>query len=178
MTRILLAACCMLLPLSAWAQRAKPPGPCPAFPAQCQVNAPVFNFGRHPMSSTAPPIHGHNTISVTCTRHPQDRLSVEVLFELKGLPAQPDRQMRDQIGGAYLRYNMFVDPARTRYWGDGSQGTATFQGVCFLDEKNRVCTIPFVLYGRVDGQQSPIPPGPFLGALVSRLEYSFGNCQP
>lgn len=178
MTRILLAACCMLLPLSAWAQRAKPPGPCPAFPAQCQVNAPVFNFGRHPMSSTAPPIHSNATISVTCARHPQDRLSVDVAFELKGLPPAPHRQMRNQIGGAYLGYDMYVDAARTRFWGDGTQGTEFFSGRCLLDERNRVCTIPFVLYGKVHGQQELIPPGPFLGAVVSRVEYQFLDCRP
>lgn len=130
------------------------------------------------MSSTAPPVYTHGTISVTCTRHPQDRLSVNVEFELNGLPAETDRQMRDQVGGAYLRYNMFVDAARTRYWGDGSQGTEFFQSTCFLDERNRVCTVPFALYGKVDGGQQLVPPGKFLGAVVSRLEYRFLSCTP
>jgi len=149
------------------------------FPAQCQVNAPVFNFGRAQMSSTAPPIYSNGLISVTCTRHPQDRLRVNVEFDLKGVVVQePPRQMRDQIGGAFLAYDMYVDAARTRIWGDGSPGTEVFTGVCYLDEKNRVCTLPFVLYGKVNGQQAAIPPGPFLGAVVSRVEYRFLNCQP
>jgi spore coat protein U-like protein len=145
-------------------------------PAQCQVNVPVFNFGRHSMSSDSPPIHTSGTISVTCTRVAQEGLSVDVEFELKGLPPEPTRQMRDQIGGGYLRYFMFVDPARTRYWGDGSQGTSTFQSTCLLDNRNRVCTIPFLLYGRVDGGQVVLP-GQWLGAVVSRLEYRFLNCR-
>ena len=132
------------------------------------------------MNSTAPPIYGNSTISVTCTRHPQDRLSVEVPFDLKGVVAQESPlQMRNQIGGAYLAYDMYVDAARTRLWGDGvAPGTEFFTSACFLDERNRVCTIPFVLYGRVFGQQALIPPGPFLGAVVSRLEFRFANCQP
>jgi spore coat protein U-like protein len=178
MTRFLLTLCCALLPLSAWAQRAKPPpGECPLTPAQCQVNAQVFNFGRHQMSETASAIDSNSTISVTCTRVAQEGLSVTVEFELKGLPPDPARQMRDAIGGGYLRYLMFVDPARTRYWGDGSQGTSTFQGACFLDNRNRVCTIPFLLYGRVDGGQVALP-GQWLGAVVSRLEYRFIACIP
>ena len=180
MTRVLWAVCCALLSVPAWAQRVKPPpSECPAFPAQCQINAPVFNFGRAQMSSTAPAVHSSSLISVTCTRHPQDRLSVEVQFDLKGvIVQQPPRQMRDQIGGAYLAYDMYLDAARTRIWGDGVGGSEFFTGICFLDEKNRVCTVPFVLYGKVDGQQSRIPPGPFLGAVVSRLEYRFANCRP
>ena len=184
MTRSLLTVCCALLPFAAWAQsapstrpRAKPPADCPLLPAQCQVSAQVFNFGRHPMSQDAPPIHSNGTIAVTCTRVAQNNLSVEVPFVLKGLPPDPARQMRDQIGGGYLRYLMFVDPARTRYWGDGSQGTSTFQGTCSLDNRNRVCTIPFLLYGRVDGGQVPLP-GQWLGAVVSRLEYRFLSCTP
>ena len=188
MTRILLAACCALLSASALAQApvggpgSRAPGggaTCPAFPAQCQVNVSTFNFGRATMNSTSPPIYGNSTISVTCTRHPQDRLSVNVYFDLKGvIVQQPPRQMRDQIGGAYLAYDMYVDAARTRLWGDGSPGTEFFSNSCFLDEKNRVCTIPFVLYGRVNGQQAAIPPGPFIGAVVSRVEYRFLNCRP
>ena len=127
------------------------------------------------MSSTAPPIHTNGTISVTCSRAAQEGLSIDVEFELKALPPDPDRQMRDQIGGGYLRYNMFVDPARTRYWGDGSQGTSAFQGTCLLDNRNRVCTLPFLLYGRVDGGQIVLP-GQWLGAVVSRLEYRFLGC--
>ena len=182
--RALLAACCTLLSASALAAApvTRAPGGgqgCPAFPATCQINVPVFNFGRTTMNSTAPPVNSNSTISVTCTRHPQDRLSVDVQFDLKGVIVQePPRQMRDQIGGAYLAYDMYVDAARTRLWGDGTQATEFFSGTCLLDEKNRVCTIPFVLYGKVNGQQSVVPPGPFLGAVVSRLEYRFTGCIP
>ena len=148
------------------------------FPAQCQINAPTFNFGRAPMSAASPPIDSVATISVTCTRHPQDRLSVDVEFELKALPAEPNHFMRDEVGGAYLRYHMYVDAARTRYWGDGTQGTFTFSSTCLLDEKNRVCTLPFLLYARVAGNQQLVPNGQFLGSLVSRVEYRFLNCRP
>ena len=55
----------------------------------------VFDFGRGQMTRTSPPINGTNTISVTCTRAQRDGLSVEVIYDLKAIPAEPARQMRD-----------------------------------------------------------------------------------
>ena len=176
MTRLVLSACCALLPLSASGQfvqspRAKPPVSCPARPAECQINAQVFDFGRGQMTSTSPPINGTNTISVTCTRANQDGLSVTVQYNLQAIPPAPARQMRD-AALLYLRYDLFVDPARTRYWGDGfSHGTFTFQGQLSLDDRNRVGTLAHVVYGRVDGAQQATPPGQWLGLVVTRLEY-------
>jgi spore coat protein U-like protein len=175
MTRFVLAASCALLSLSAWSQRAKP-GACPARPADCQINVQVFDFGRGQMSQAAPPIYGHNTLSVTCTRAPQaEGHDVEVVYRLQAIPPTPARQMRDSEL-RFLRYDMFVDPARTRYWGDGaSHGTFTFQGGLFLNDRNRVGTLAHVVYGRVEGGQSLAPPGQWLGLVVTRLEYDV-NC--
>ena len=180
MTRLVLAVCCAVLSLPACAQFLRPPrapgGPslpdCPARPAECQINAQVFDFGRGQMTSTSPPITGSNTISVTCTRAARDGLNVQVDYNLQAIPPAPARQMRDnQLN--FLRYDMFVDPARTRYWGDGfSHGTFTFRGTLVLDDRNRVGTLAHVVYGRVDGAQTLTPPGQWLGLVVTRLEYN------
>ena len=135
---------------------------------------PVFDFGRGQMNLSAPPINGHNSISVTCTRAQRDGLNVEVQYDLQAIPPAPDRQMRDSQGGL-LRYDMFLDPARTRYWGDGSQGTFPIQGSLVLDDRNRVGTLVHVLYGKVDGGQYPVLPGQWAGLVVGRLEYR-ANC--
>ena len=172
MTRFVLAACCALFPLSAGAQQRAKPAACPARPADCQINVQVFDFGRGQMTSTSPPINGTNTISVTCTRAQRDGLNVTVQYNLQAIPAEPARQMRDN-NLLYLRYYMFVDAARTRYWGDGfSYGTFTFQGTLLLDDRNRVGTFAHLVYGRVDGAQSPTPPGQWLGLVPARLEYT------
>ena len=171
-TRLLLAACCALLPLSAWAQRAKPPALCPLRPAECQINVQAFNFGRGEMTEFAPPINGHDTISVTCTRAPLDGLSVEVDYELKATPPAPARQMRNRELH-FLRYDMFVDAARTKYWGDGqTQGTFSFTGALFLDDRTRVGTLVHQVYGQVPGGQAATLPGNWLGAVVVRLDYT------
>ena len=81
-------------------------------------------------------------------------------YNLQAIPPAPARQMRDNKLN-FLRYDMFVDPARTRYWGDGiSHGTFTFQGHSLLDDRNRVGTLAHVVYGRVDGAQHAHPARP------------------
>jgi len=185
MTRFLLAACCALFALTASAQdrdrdrilerlkaRAKPPAgsECPLQPAECQINMPVFNFGRGVMNVNAPPILGNSTVSVTCTRAHRDHLNVTVDFLLSAIPPDPARQMRDS-SLLFLAYDMFLDPARTRYWGDGSQGTFPLVGRLFLDDRNRVGTLFYVIYGKVHGGQTQSPPGQWLGAVLGRLDY-------
>jgi spore coat protein U-like protein len=137
------------------------------------VNAPVFHFGRGEMSDSAPPVDAIATISVTCTRAPVDGISVTVPFELHALPPTPGHVMRHSFEGDwdYLRYNMFIDSARTRLWGNGGTGTFALPGTLFLDDRNRVGTIAFPIYGRVDGAQPYIQSGQWLGALVTRVQY-------
>jgi spore coat protein U-like protein len=183
MKRFLLAACCALLALPAWAQTRPigiptigrplgkpPPGSCGARPAECQIHVQVFDFGRGQMSPSAPAINGHNTVSVTCVRsRDAENFDVDVQFVLKALPGEPNRFMRDsQL--AYLRYYLYVDAARTRYWGDGYNGTQAFPGALFLDNRNKVGTLVFPVYGKVEGGQAALP-GQWLGAVVTRLEY-------
>lgn len=186
MTRFVLAVCCVLLQLPAFAQtkvqplrgdRAKPPagGNCGnTRAAVCQINAQVFDFGRGQMSSSAPAINGNNTISVTCIRAPDaSGFDVQVDFHLKALPAEPNRFMRDS-SLQYLRYFLYVDAARTRPWGDGVGATFTFDGTLFLDNRNTVGTLAFIIYGQVPGGQLQVPPGQWLGAVVTSLEYQVG----
>jgi spore coat protein U-like protein len=132
----------------------------------------TFDFGRGPMTTTSPPINGTNTLSVTCTRADVSNLNVTVEYNLQAIPPEPARQMRDNALN-YLRYYMFIDPARTKYWGDGTSfGTFTFQGILFLDDRNRVGTLAHVVYGKIDGAQQFTPPGQWLGMVPGRLEYT------
>ena len=178
MKQFLSAACCALLAFSAAAQRAKPPtgSGCEGKPLDCVATLPVFDFGRRTMDPETPPIHGINSVSVTCTRAPQaNGHTVEVRYTLKAEPAEPTRSMRSRDLGSlsYLRYYLFLDPARTRQWGDGLQfGTFAIEDRMLLDDRNRTVTRSHVIYGTVDGYQA-VSPAPFLGAVVNRLQYEF-----
>jgi spore coat protein U-like protein len=97
-------------------------------------------------------------------------LEVTVTYLLKAVPATPARQMRDNEL-RFLRSDMFLDPARTRYWGDGfTGGTFAIQGALVLDQHNRVGTLVHQLYGKVDGGQIA-PAGQWLGLVGAALEY-------
>jgi spore coat protein U-like protein len=179
MTRFVLAACCVLVHLSASAQfvqrpRAKPPVSTTCGTSQvvvCQINAQAFDFGRSPMTPATPAINGNNTISVTCNRvRDSEGLDIQVDFHLRALPAEPNRFMRDRTLN-YLRYFLYVDAARTRPWGDGVGATFSFDGTLFLDNRNPVGTLVFPIYGQVPGGQVETPPGQWLGAVVTSLEY-------
>jgi spore coat protein U-like protein len=171
MTRFMLAVCCALLSLSASAQQRVRPPTCPARPADCEINVQVFDFGRAYMSPIAPPINGYGTVSVTCNRERENNLEVEVSYQLKAIPPEPARLMHDS-NLLDLKYGLFVDAARTRYWGDGgSQGTFTFSGTLLLNDRNRSATVSHQIYGKVDGGQTLTPPGQWLGLVQVRLDY-------
>jgi spore coat protein U-like protein len=147
-------------------------------PATCQINSQTFNFGRHqgPYES---PVHGNATISVTCTRAPlAEGTDVTVSYDLKAIPALPGRQMRNDLGAdagdwSYLGFDMFVDPARTRFWGDGElTGTFAFTGTLFLDDRNRVGSLGHVVYGHVPTAHHPVQPGNWLGLVGLKLDYT------
>lgn len=173
MTRFVLAACCMAVALPAWAQRARPPDKCPTKPAECRINAQVFDFGRGQMSPQAPAINAFGTISVTCNTSAQterDRKEVQVTYLLKAVPAAPARQMRDN-NLRYLAYDMYLDPARTRHWGDGlTHGTFAIEGILILDKHNRAGTRVHQLYGKVHGGQTALP-GQWLGLVGAALQF-------
>jgi spore coat protein U-like protein len=176
MNRFLLTSCAVLLSLPSWAQRVKPPGEviCPVAAAECTMSLPVMNFGQQVMNPGTAPIHGHGMVSVTCTRSPRATgRSVDVVFTLKAEPAEPTRAMRDRTNVEYqfVRYFLYLDPGRTRHWGDGIQyGTHAITGTLLLDDRNRVGTLAYMIYGTVDGGQT-VTPGPKLGAVLNRLQY-------
>jgi spore coat protein U-like protein len=176
MTRFLLAAWSALLPLAAAAQAPRtPPTPCPPRPAECQASTPVYNFGRHAMTSITPPVYGEGTVSVTCTKASGQGFTVDINYDLMGVPSVPGRSMRDPELG-YLHYDLFVDAGRRQYWGDGKAGTKTFNDKMELNDANHVVTHTYQLYGTVYGQQA-VEPGQWLGFVDARLEYTIKKCK-
>lgn len=170
------ALACVLLPLQAWTQSAGPrlPLPCPPKPAECQVTAPVFHFGRHAVGS-ASPIYGESTVTVTCTRAAGGAYTVDIVYDVLGLPSRTGRPMRDREGGT-LRYDMYVDAGRRQHWGNGEAGTKTLSGKLEVSETNRVASQVHQVYGMVHGQQ-PVDAGPWLGAVAVRLLYEIRKCK-
>ncbi len=67
-------------------------------------------------------------------------------FEVKASPGYGSYQGRTMIGpkGRVLRYNLYVDAARRRVWGDGEAGTATIAG-----QSDGRKAVSFTVYGRI-----------------------------
>ena len=188
MTRFLLTACCALLPC--WAMAAVPatrdgkkPGgggaTCPAFPVECQVNAPVFNFGRAEMSQTAPPVYSNATISVTCTRHPQDGYSVDVHLRAEGAaPRTGSPDARSDRRRLFEIRHVRRSGADALSGATGSPGHVPVRGR-LLPRRQQQSRHPRLSALRQGGRRAAlVPPGPFLGAVVSRVEYRFAGCIP
>lgn len=71
---------------------------------------------------------------------------------------------RRLVAGAYaLDYNMYLDPARTQVFGDGTAGTRKATGACSAS-----CLL--TIYGRIFGQQS-VPGGSYQDQLLITLEF-------
>ena len=68
---------------------------------------------------------------------------------------------------------MYVDPARTRYWGDGpATARSRSRALSSSTTGTESAPSPILVYGRVDGGQTLTPPGQWLGLVVGRLEYN------
>ncbi len=96
-------------------------------------------FGTYDTLSPAP-LDGVGTISYRCT---PPRPTVQISTGSSG--SYSARTMRS--GAATLRYNLYVDAARSRVWGDGSAGTFTDSP----NPGNVTRSIP--VYGRIPPNQ-------------------------
>ena len=159
----------------AWALLAALPGlpqaaQCPPQPATCEISAPLFTFGRQEMTSTSPPILTQGSVSVTCTKNIKPGFEVNVDIDLSGIPPRLPRLLRSGQSDQ-LNYNLFLEPARTIAWGDGSNGTQPITSSMQLKGNDRVLTQTYSLYGRVEGgQQGEV--GRYIDAIAARLRYT------
>jgi spore coat protein U-like protein len=122
----------------------------------CDVSFSLVDFGRVDLARGGE-ITGR--VTVACDRPRR--------FELAASAGQGrfgQRLMRGP-GGTPLAYNLYVDPARTRIWGDGVHaGTSTIGGRS--DGRRRV---DLAVYGRVWGRQS-VAPGAYSDTVSITVE--------
>ena len=144
----------------------KPPS-CPAQPVQCQVRAPAFFFGRIDQTYLPAPMYVQGSVAVSCTK--QRGLSVDVELELRGLPGEVTRELRQDT--ETLTYAFFLKSNHTIPWGDGSAGTQPITDSLKLRDNDTAVTKTYTLYGRLDGNQGGSP-GRYFGAVVPRLFYT------
>ena len=66
--------------------------------------------------------------------------------------------------GSAIEYNLFLDPARTQIWGDGTGGTGVYRGRA----SSQPVSVP--VYGRLAPRQS-LPEGNYADSIVVTLVY-------
>ena len=121
----------------------------------CDVRISLVDFGRLDFEK-GEDVTGE--LSVAC-----DAPRAFAVTATRGLGDYDMRRMRS-ADGAELRYNLFVDPARRRVWGDGSGGTARLVG---QTDGRRPAT--FTIYGYVPGGQK-VRRGSYSDSVTVALE--------
>lgn len=124
--------------------------------ANCDASVSLMDFGRLDLEHGG---HINGEVIVTCDGPGRFSLALST-----GTGSYHLRKMRG-VDGNVLKYNLFVDPARRRVWGDGvSSGTQTIRGE---SDGRRPLSIP--VYGLVPPRQSVLT-GPYSDNLLVTVE--------
>lgn len=148
--RALLLLGALLAPPLAPARAAPPAGARPGggTSSLCHLEATQMAFGTY-NGRAAYPQDITATITVACVA--LGPRAGTVSFTVTPLAsATAGRGMRN--GGRRMRYQLFVDAARTRPWGDGTAGTTALQGSGTVAPSLPLRT-SFTLYGRILARQ-------------------------
>jgi spore coat protein U-like protein len=111
--------------------------------AGCSVSTSSIVFGDYdPIRPYDLPTVGQ--ITYACTGIHQ---AVSIGLTLGNRGNSREREM--SFGRRRLRYNLYIDPAGTRVWGDGTQGTEEYRVPAPVDGK----AISLMVYGRAASRQ-------------------------
>ena len=123
-------------------------------------------FGNYVPSSSSP-TDFTATITVTCTASGATPAPISGTIHLTGAGGAAGRHLTD--GAHQLRYQLYLDPARTVQWGNGgSAGAASIAGVV-------IATTPFsqalTIYGRILARQADARVGSYADHFTVILNY-------
>ena len=123
--------------------------------ASCMLDVQPVLFGSYD-TLTGMAVDGIGQIEVQCTPAADYVLSL--------MPGQGSYDVRElRSGAATIRYNLYLDPARARVWGDGSSGSETVSGNGG-DHRH-------IIYGRIDANQRQIPAGDYYDQILVTVEF-------
>ena len=132
--------------------------------AVCQIQLSSLKFGMYDSLGTSP-LDSVGTLTYFCS---QPVPIVSITIDRGGAGNVRDRRMVKSAGGGSdgLFYNIYLDPARTTVWGDGTQGSHIWS-----TRTPAVRTrIDVPIYGRIPGGQD-ISPGSYVDTLMVTINY-------
>ncbi|PTM47711.1 spore coat protein U-like protein [Sphingomonas aerolata] len=129
----------------------------PASAASCSVSPQQLSLGRYDPFATAPQ-DAVTSIAISC--------DVETSVVIAIGPGNGDYGARTMTGGAQaLLYNLYVDPAHSRVWGDGTNGSSTVSSTAVATST----AIP--VYARAPARQTQLKPGSYSDILWVSITY-------
>ena len=129
----------------------------PAAAATCSVSPQALTLGSYDPFATAPQ-DAVTGIAITC--------DVETSVVIAIGPGNGDYGARTMTGGAQaLLYNLYVDPAHSRVWGDGTNGSSTVSSTAVATST----AIP--VYARAPARQTQLKPGSYSDILWVSITY-------
>lgn len=96
-----------------------------AVSAACRVSVVPVAFGNYDPSA-ASPTDATGTVDVTCDPNVSYLVRLDPGANSKGSFDQ--RAMLEPMSGALIHYNLYLDPALTQIWGDGTGNTGAAAG--------------------------------------------------
>ena len=139
----------------------------------CSPSSTTINFGAYDVLGGVP-LDSAGSFAVTCRLERGRNRSTRITYTAR-LATAPTRRLAPPAGSDRLSYNVYVDAARTRPWGDGTGGTSTIGGSVTLSGRSSVTDGPRYYYGRIapGGQDvSAASPGPPPTAYTQTLTVS------
>ncbi len=125
----------------------------PASAATCSVSPQQLSLGRYDPFASAPQ-DAVTSIAISC--------DVETSVVIAIGPGNGDYGARTMTGGAQaLLYNLYIDPAHSRVWGDGTNGSSTAVATS--------TAIP--VYARAPARQTQLKPGSYTDILWVSITY-------
>ena len=137
----------------------------------CTVSAAGVAFGTYDVSATTPTDSaGDATVTCVYLSGGATQLAYTVALSPGNSGGYAFRQLR--AGSSVLNYNLFLDLARTRIWGNGSAGTFVASGSFTLGPGvgNGTRVGLHTLYGRIPARQ-PVAPGSYSDVIVLTLTF-------
>jgi spore coat protein U-like protein len=123
--------------------------------AACELEVQPVLFGSYD-ALTGNPVNGVGQVLVQCTPATDYVLSLT-----PGQGSYDRRELHSEQ--AAISYNLYLDPAHARIWGDGSSGTETAIG---NGEDAR-----HTIYGRIDANQRKVPAGDYFDQILVTVNF-------
>lgn len=142
--------------------------PSAAYAATCSITNSSIAFGTlNVLTGTS--ADATATFRISCS----ELIAITIPYEITlSTGVSGNYSTRKMASGANrLDYNIYVDPARTSIFGNGTNGTSTITGQFVLVLLNLNQSRDYTIYGRVNGNQQTAAAGAYSEALTMTVNY-------